>query len=123
MIVIKFLGLNGRAMNLVKGTEVLQYTEYVKRAYPDGREENISPKEVKASNVKKKNTGDFIKGLFPDEEFSLFFYEMPDGSKLFESRQSADFIPNSVIALALIDGNGKFLKESLWTEDDIKKFR
>lgn len=111
------MGLNEWAMNFVKGEEVLAYTEQGTRLYPDGREEEFGRRFMKSS-VKSEPSGSTYSGMFEDI-YRLSKYTFPDGRVFYDAVQSDEWSSGPCFFLALKDNNGEWVKESLWSDEEI----
>ena len=118
------MGLNGWAETFVAGEQVLQYTEKGTRIYPDGKEEPFE-RPILGSNVKIEQNGGYD-GMFSymreDDEshdYPLFKHIFPDGRIYYEEVQESPWSSGPVFFLALKDEKGEWVKESLWSEEEI----
>ena len=127
---LQWVGLHERVRALVAGEQVLAYTERVVRVYPDGREEPQADRLVMASTVRCDQSGEvyadpFAGDLDGDEEGSksgvhLNRYTFPDGRVLVEKVQADPWSSGPVVFTALQDESGKWIPESLWSEQEIQ---
>jgi len=87
--------------------------------YPDGREEEMLPKEVLASVVQQVPSGKSFTGMFPDEVYPHYRYIFPDGKVYEDAVQASPWSSGPVIFLALRDENGDWVPESLWPQEAV----
>lgn len=114
----QFMGLNEWALNFVKGDLVFIYREEVTRIHPDGHRETLAPRPVYESSVKSEESDSFYVGMFGDE-YITHKYTFPDGRVYHENVQAAPRSSGPVFFLALKDENGNWVRESLWTQEEI----
>lgn len=112
------MGLTGAAEELVRGNKVLLYTEKRKRTYPDGRVEWTPSQNIYDSDVREEDSGMSYTGMF-EQKYELSRYIFPDGRVLTEAVQANPWSSGPVFFLALKDEKGEWVKESLWSEEDI----
>ena len=112
------MGLNDWASTLVRGADILLYTEEIVRVYSDGRREPAESRPVLGSTVKEEESGEHYAGMF-DDEYSLSKYTFPDGRVLYERVQATPWSSGPVFFLALQDEKGRWVPESLWSQDAI----
>jgi len=113
----QLIGLNSRAMALLKGHQILQHTEVVMRAYPDGHVQIDKPIPVYKHSIKKEGYGGFT-GMF-DDIYQLHRYTLSSGYVYYEEVQTSPWSSGPVFFLALQDEKGEWVKESLWTDEEI----
>ncbi|MBI5077701.1 hypothetical protein HZB94_04980 [Candidatus Falkowbacteria bacterium] len=116
----QFVGLNERAQELIKGEQELAYTEEVVRIYPDGGQERMPDRPVFESTVKKEESGESYTGMFT-VEYPLHKYTFPNGQIYYERLQTAPWSSGPVHFLALQNEDGKWVPESLWTDEEIRQ--
>jgi hypothetical protein len=116
----QIIGLNPVATELVAGREMVTYHETGERIWPDGQREAFS-RDVTGSDVYRENSGRWYYGMFPDEEYPLLRYRLPDGNWLYEAVQADPWSAGPCIFLALRDGapDGPWLPETLWSDQEI----
>lgn len=114
------MGLNERADEIVEGGQILLYTEEVTRKYPCGKIETGITRPVSISDVKREPSGEHFCGMM-DQEYPLFKYTFKDGHVLFERVQCEPWSSGPVVFLALQDESGKWIEESLWTDEEIRE--
>ena len=119
----QLMELNEWASNFVKGEPMLVCVEEVTRVYPDGRRETLEPRPVYESSVKREKIGELCSGTFkekaPEEKPPLYKYAFPDGRVYVEKMQAALLLSGLIHFPALQDGNGNWIKESLWADEII----
>jgi hypothetical protein len=115
------MGLSERARKIVASEPVFVCTEETTRVYSDGRRETLEPREVFEPSVKTEKSGRFYQGMCGDK-YSLDKYTLPDGRVMFEAVQDEPWSSGPVFFLALQDENGKWIPESLWTEEEIQAY-
>ena len=108
------MGLHEGARALIELGEVHAYREHIRRAYPDGRIEEIE-RDVSQPRVQTCDSGQSITGMF-GESYPLMAYRLPDGRVLTEAVQHETWSSGPVFYLALCDGKGALEPESLWPE-------
>ena len=114
----QLMGLNTWARKFIKGNpDVLLYTDMVTRTYPDGRVETFT-KEQRGSDVERFETNDCYVGM-GFQEYVLYQYKMTDSSIYKEDVQAEPWSSGPVFFLALKDAKGAWVKESLWTDEEI----
>lgn len=116
----QFMGLTEVAEKIVAGEQVFLYAEDVRRTYPDSHEETLPTREVYGSNVRHEDSGQRFTGMF-DNEYTLTRYVFPDGRVLTEAVQADPWSSGPCFFLALKDETGAWVKESLWTEEEIER--
>lgn len=118
----QWIGLNERAQKLVKGKQVLAWTEQVTRVYPDGRKETLPDRKVFASTVKCEPSGEEVPYAFGDgATFKLDKYTLPNGTVYFERMQAEPWSSGPCYFTALQTEDGKCVPESCWTEREIEQ--
>ena len=105
--VTAFYGLEGRMLEL-NGT----------RIYPKGQQERLNILPIYNSSIKKEESGTFYHGMW--NKRPLYKYIFPDGRMYFEKLQEAIWSSGPVLFTALVDESGRWVPESLWTEEGIK---
>lgn len=112
------MGLNDWAINFVAGEQVPAYTEQGVRVYPDGKEEKFG-RTITKSSVEMEPSGGHYFGMY-GVEHPLSKYTFPDGRVFYEAMQADPWSSGPVFFLALKDENGEWVKESLWSDEEIE---
>lgn len=108
-------GLNDFARDLV--TQMVDVREKVTKTYPNGDVEEFE-RLVKLNEVSRKDSGKKYSGMFGDE-YTLNRYTLPTGEVYEEYVQAEPWSSGPVFFLALKDGDGNVVEESLWDDEDI----
>ena len=95
----------------------LAYTEETTRVYPDGRREARSPKPVYTHYYKGQHN--YYIGMY-DQEYPLYKYQTSAGHTYYETLQASPWSSGPVFFLALKDSEDKWIKESLWSDEEIE---
>lgn len=113
-----FIGLNDRARKLVEG-RMTEVTDHTIRTWPDGRTENLEPVSTMVSDtVVLEGKSGCVHGMF-GEPYPLDAYRLFDGTLYKEKVQAEPWSSGPVIFTALVDGEGKWVEESKWTDEEI----
>ena len=115
----RLFGLNPWASDFVSKPTV-EYTDYIRRVYADKTVEDIETKGTKCL-VQKETSGRIVLLGSSNIEHPLFKYTFPDGKIIYEFSQ-ADPESSAAIFLALEDKEGARLRESLWTDKEMKEY-
>lgn len=113
----QYIGLNPWARTFVEGQQEFLYTEEVTRTFPSGEVLVIAPRKVMGTNVVLSQY-DEIEGAFGNT-FPLFSYKFSDGREYFEYVQAQPWSSGPCYYLALRDGKGNPVPESLWPQEEI----
>jgi len=113
------IGLNTWASDFVSKPTV-EYTDHIRRVYVDKTVEDIEKKGIKCL-VKQEPSGRIILGMF-NVEYPLYKYTFPDGKIIYEFLQAQPWSSGPMMFIALEDKEGERLRESLWTDKEIKKY-
>ncbi len=108
---------------MVAGEQVLDFTEEVKRTYPDGKVENLPPRPVYTSTVRREEAAreDVDPSYLPGGVL-CYRYTLPNGQVLVESVQPGEGNYDGTYAvafLALKDEEGNWVEESIWSPGEI----
>ena len=115
----QFIGLSKAVHKIIKGDDVYKYTDHVRRIFPDGTVEEFE-NEVYGPNV-VHSIGEYTyAGMF--QEYKLPMYTFHDGSILQEKEQQTIWSSGPMIFTALVDNNGEWIKESLWTAEEMEQY-
>jgi hypothetical protein len=115
---VQFIGLNDRAKTLVTVEPILNYTDFILRKFPDGKEENIIVPVYK-SPIEIRQGKEFYTD-FSDCEVYLDDYIFPDGKTYHEYVQNTIWSSGPVIFTAFKEDDGSIIEESLWTEQEME---
>ena len=113
----QYMGLNDRAKKIVEGT-VVSIQRKIIDTYPDGRVEE-STTEVEVSDVTIEDTETFAEGF---NKYPLYKYTLVGGTEYFEYVQEEPWSSGPMFFIALKDQNGNPVKDSLWTDEELRSF-
>ena len=111
-------GLNPWATKLVEGQLILLYSEHGVRTYPNGKTEEFN-KDIRGSNVASEQY-DHYYGMGDEDVYPLMRYTVPDLGIVEECIHFTVWSSGPMIFLALKQ-NGEWIKESLWTVEEVNK--
>lgn len=112
----QFFGLNKRAQQFLQLDEQVKVCEVrTLRRYPDGSETDSDWIPEFGTRTKQEHHVT-LSGAW--DKFQLYKYTLIDGTQFFEAEQAAPWSSGPMIFTALKDGDGNWVKESLWTNDD-----
>jgi len=114
----RFVGLNKWALDFVKSDSAFFRFEARTHIYPKGQQERLNILPIYNSSIKKEESGTFYHGMW--NKRPLYKYIFPDGRMYFEKLQEAIWSSGPVLFTALVDESGRWVPESLWTEEGIK---
>lgn len=116
-----YIGLNAWASDFIS-EPTIEYTDHIRRVYADKTVEDIETKGIKCL-VQQEPSGRIILGIF-DIEYPLHKYTFPDGKTIYEFLQAEPWSSSSglIMFTALEDKEGERLRESLWTDKEIKEY-
>lgn len=112
-------GLNEYAEKLVAGEQIHAHTDEIKRTYPDGTVEHITPEVIYASNVKCDFSGETFSGY---DTYKLRKFTLADGAVLLEKVYRQYDSSGPVIFLALQNESGNWAEGSQWSEDEMAQY-
>jgi len=118
---LQWIGLNDRAQKIIVGESVVLWWDTVSRRFPDGRVVNFPEDAITGSTVKRESSGETYSDPFSDEPNTMSKWTFPDGHVLFEKVQADPWSSGPCVFTALQDEKGEWVKESLWTDEEIEK--
>lgn len=97
-------------------------TQTITTVWLDGRTET-STRQVDDPLYKAEPTKDLYYGMFDSEEYSLMQYRNKSTGNIdyVEFLQSNNWSSGPCLFLALRDGKGEVVKESLWSDEEIRE--
>jgi len=117
----QLIGLNERAQKLLD-TGLIKYKMKGTRYYEDGRTEDFESGGEEPNTKCEVYEEDEKSVMFPEcgERTCLHKHTLPNGTVYKEIVQCAPWASGPCIFLCLVDADGKVVKESLWTEEEIQ---
>ena len=110
------MGLNAWARDLLESQDV-KVLDKTTRIFPDGKEVKFEMEKF-VSEIKSEQY-DTYEGF---DEHPLYKHTFPDGRIYFEFLQASPWYSGPVMFLALKDEQGNEIKESLWTEEEMREY-
>lgn len=107
------MGLNDWANALVNKCKMVRHVSF-------NFGEGLRFSKMPVMLVKAEESGDFYYGMC-EQAYPLMKYTLPDGRIFREYLQVQPWSSGPMSFLALMDGNGKPVLESLWTEEEIDR--
>lgn len=116
-----FIGLNAWALHLIKGNQILAWTEFIVKLYPSGVKEQLPARDVYTSDVICAMSGEHYEGGY--QTFGLRKFTFPDGIVLFERVQQEIHSSGPVIFTALYEKlKHTWVPQSRWGTIEMKQY-